>query len=152
MSISKCEDLELDLNRQPNACFINNCFNVGLKAWLANTDIQSIFNEYKAVTYLRQYFSKTEDQHSQAMKQAAKEDFENKMHHHDTIKTIARAYLSNRDCFFYHILPKLKLKRIFPVVHFIKNNLPAEKVQVLVPQRELSKLPDEAIIFNRSLL
>ena len=35
-----------------------------------------------------QYFSKTKVQCSKAMKQAAKEAFEDNMHHHDTIKTI----------------------------------------------------------------
>ena len=38
-------------------------------------DMQPVFNEYKTVTYMCQYFSKTEDQSSQAMKQAAKEVF-----------------------------------------------------------------------------
>ena len=31
------------------------------------------------------------------MKQAAKEAFEDIMHHHDTMKTIAKAYLKNRE-------------------------------------------------------
>ena len=56
------------------------------------------------------------------MKQAAKEAFENNIHHHhDTMKTIAKAYLSNRECSVleavYHILPELKLRRIFPAVY-----------------------------------
>ena len=45
-----------------------------------------------------QYFSKTNDQYSQAMKQAAKEVYENNMHHQDTMKTIAKAYLNSREC------------------------------------------------------
>ena len=32
LSISKDEDLELHLKRQPNSCFVNNYFDVGLKA------------------------------------------------------------------------------------------------------------------------
>ena len=32
------------------------------------------------------YLSKNEDQYSQAMKQEAKEDFENNMYHHKNIK------------------------------------------------------------------
>ena len=81
MPISKDEDLELHLKRQPNSCFVNNYFDVGLKAWQANMDIQPVFNEYKAVTYMYQYFSKTEEnQCSQAMKQATKEAYENNMH------------------------------------------------------------------------
>ena len=50
------------------------------------------------MTYLCQYFPKTEGRCSQAMKKAAKKGFENNMHHHDTIETIAKAYLSNPEC------------------------------------------------------
>ena len=39
-----------------------------------------------------QYFSKTEDHCSQAIKQAAKEVFENNNRYHDIMKTIAKAY------------------------------------------------------------
>ena len=62
----------LDLKRQANSCFFNNYFDVGLKALQANMDMQPVFNEYKAVTYMCQYLSKTEDQCSQAIKIAAK--------------------------------------------------------------------------------
>ena len=48
-------------------------------------DIQSGFNKYKPVTYRCQYFSKPEDQFSQATKQGAKEVFESNMHHHEII-------------------------------------------------------------------
>ena len=59
LSISKDEDLELHLKRQHNSCFANNHFDVGLKAWQTNMDIQHVSNEYKAVTYMCQYSSKT---------------------------------------------------------------------------------------------
>ena len=98
LSVSKTEDLELDLKRLPSFCIVNNYFDVSLKAWQANVDIQPVFNKYKAVAYMRQYFSKTKDQYSQAMKQAAKEVYENNMHHQDTMKTIAKAYLNSREC------------------------------------------------------
>ena len=82
-----------------------------------------------------QYFSKTEDQCSQATKQAAKEAFENNIHDLDTMKTIARPYISHRECSFqeavYHILPGLKLRRIFPAVYFVNTNLLEERIQVL---------------------
>ena len=66
MSIPKDEDLELHLKRQPNSCFVNNNFDVGLKAWQANMEIQPLFNEYKTVSYMCQYFSKIQDQRLQA--------------------------------------------------------------------------------------
>ena len=55
------------------------------------------------------------------------------MYHHDTMKTITRAYLSNRECSvqeaIYRILPELKLKRIFPAVHLVNTNLSEERVR-----------------------
>ena len=54
------------------------------------------------------------------------------MHHHDTMKTIAKAYLSNRGCSLqeavYHILPELKLRRIIPAVYFANISPPEERV------------------------
>ena len=72
--------------------FIDN-FSVGLKAWQANMDMKSAFNDYKTATYTRQYFSTTVDQRPQVVKQAAKEAFGNNTHHHNTLKTITKAYL-----------------------------------------------------------
>ena len=78
------------------------------------------------------------------MKQAAKEAFENNIHYHDTMKTIVRGYLSNRECSVqeavYHMLPELKLRRIFPPVYLVNTILPEERVQVLFSEKELSKL------------
>ena len=91
MSISKDEHLELHLKRQPSSCFVDSYHDGGLKDWHANMDIQVVFNEYKAVTYMHKYFSKTEGQCSQAMTKAAKEAFENNLHHNGTMKTIAKA-------------------------------------------------------------
>ena len=102
-----------------------------------------------------QYILKTKDHFSQAMKQAAKEAFENNMHHQDAMETIAKAYLSNQECSVqesvYHILPELKLRRIFPAVYFVNTNLPEERVRVLLSKKKLSELPDNSSnIFKKS--
>ena len=66
------------------------------------------------------------------MKQAAREAFENSMHHPDTMKTIAKADLSNREYSVqeavYHSLPELNLKRISPSVYFVNTKLLEERV------------------------
>ena len=129
MSLSKDEGLELQVKKEACSCFVNNCFNVGLKDWQANLDIQPVFNEYKAVTYMCPYFPKAEDGYSQAMKQVAKEAFENNMHHHDTMETIAKAYLSNQECSVQEAV--FKLRRIVPAVYFVNTNPQEEIVQVL---------------------
>ena len=59
--------------RAPNACFVNNFFTEGLQEWKANIGIQPVFDHYKAVTCMCVYFSKAEDETSEAMKQAARE-------------------------------------------------------------------------------
>ena len=97
----------------------------------------------------------TEDQCSQAMKEAAKEAYENNMHHHDTMKTTAKVYLNSRECSVqenvYRILPELKLRRIFPTVYFVNTNLPEERVQILLSEKKLSELPDDSPnIFKKS--
>ena len=48
-------------------------------------------------------------------------------------------------------LPELKLRRIFPTVQFVDTNLLEKRIQILLPQKERSKLPkDSQNIFKRS--
>ena len=68
LSISPDNDFQIHLRCPPNSCFINNYFEEGLIVWEANIDIQPVINHYKAVTYMCAYFSKSEDETSQAMK------------------------------------------------------------------------------------
>ena len=97
-------------------------------------DIQPVFNEYKAVTYMCQYFSKTDNAHKPCNKRQKR-----------PMRTI-RIITMN-----YHILPELKLRRIFPAVYFFDTNLPEERVQVLLSENKLSKLPDDSPnIFKKS--
>ena len=90
-----------------------------------------------------QYFSNTEDRCSQAMKQAAKDVFENNMHHNDTIACLSNRERSVQES-VYHIPPEMKLRRIFPVVYFVNTNSPEERVQALLSEKELSKLSDDS--------
>ena len=102
-----------------------------------------------------QYFLKTDDQCSQAIKQAAKEAFENNMHYNDPMKTTAKAFLSNRECSVqkevYHVLPELKLRIIFPTVDFVNINALEERIQVLLFGKEFNEVTDyspNVLIFN----
>ena len=60
------------------------------------------------------------------MKQASQEAFENNMHHRATMKVINKVYLSNQECYVqevvHHVLPELKLRRIFPAAYFVNAN------------------------------
>ena len=89
-----------------------------------------------------QYFSKIEDQCSQTMKQEVRKNIKNNIHHRDTIKTIAKAYLSNKECSVretvFLILAELKLRRIFPAVYFANINLSEKRSQVLLSEKKTS--------------
>ena len=61
-------DFQIHIKREPNACFINNFFIERLQVWKSNIDIQPVVNHYKAVTCMSAYFSKSEDETSEAMK------------------------------------------------------------------------------------
>ena len=85
---------------------------------LANIKIQPVIYEYKAVAYLSQYFSKTEDKCSHTIKEAAKENFKIQHKHKENVlhKKYFTKFCQNRE----------KLKRIFSAVPFVKLNLPDE--------------------------
>ena len=89
LSISKDDGLELHVKRKLNSCFVSNYFDDGLKVWQANMVIEPVFIDYEAVAYICSYVSKSEDQCSQAIKNAAKEAFKNNLHHQGTMKTIS---------------------------------------------------------------
>ena len=58
---------------------MNNYFYDRLMAWEANMDIQPVSNHYKAVAYISTYLSKSENECSVAMKQAAIDVFEKQL-------------------------------------------------------------------------
>ena len=90
--------------------------------------------------FMSQYFSKTKDKCLEAMKQVAKETLKNNVHHHDTKKTNIKGYSCNGESSVqeavYHILPELKLRRIFPSVYFVNIK---QRVQVLLSKKRTEK-------------
>ena len=71
-SISSDSAFQIHFKRDPKSCFISNYFKDGLMAWEVNLDIQPVLDYYKAVSYMCAYLSKSEDESSEAMKQAAR--------------------------------------------------------------------------------
>ena len=93
LSISVDTDFQTHLRRMPNSRFINNYFAKGLEVWRANIDIHPVFNNHKAVQCMCAYFSKAEDETSEALKQAAREAFILGKSDFTKMKTIAKAYI-----------------------------------------------------------
>ena len=63
-----------------------------LQAWTANIVIQSVLNNYKAITYMCAYFSKTENETSEAIKQAVKEAYMSENTELEKLRAVAKAY------------------------------------------------------------
>ena len=70
------------------------------------------------------------------------------------MKTIVKVYLSNRECSvqeaIYHVLPELKLRRIFLAVYFVDTNFTDERVQVLLSEKNLANYQTIAQIFSKN--
>ena len=61
------------LKRNLGSCFVHNHDPVLLKLGKENLDIYSIHNYSKALTYMTAYFSKSDIEFSESLKQAARE-------------------------------------------------------------------------------
>ena len=134
LNISTDKDFQIHFKRPTNSCFVNNYFVDGLRGWEANIDIQPVINHYKAVSYMCAYFSKSEDESTEAMKQAAKEAMKSNISAYEQMKSIARAYITKCECSIqeavYHVMPELWLRKSYPTVIFINTNLPEKRFRI----------------------
>ena len=155
--ISEDTYFQIHLRRAPNSCFVNNYFQLGLKSWDANMDIQPVINEYKVISYMCVYLSKTEDSCSNAIKQALTESIDRRQNNFDQMRVIAHAYTSNQECSLqeavYHRLLELWLKKVIPGVIYANTNLP-EKTFKMVRSKEgiACLLDDSEDIFKKNML
>ena len=136
LSISPDNDYEIHLKRGTTSCFVNNYNPVLLKAWKANLDIQPGHNYSKALlTYMTAYFSKSESEVSESLKQAAKEIKNQNLNVRDTRKKLAYSLISSRQLSVqeavYNILPELGLRKCSPGLSFINTNLPNNRIRMI---------------------
>ena len=91
LKISTDNNFQIHFRRKPNSCFVNNYFNEGLLAWIANIDTQPVINHYKTVAYMCAYFSKSEDEASEVMKQVTKEAVKENLNVFEKMKAVSRS-------------------------------------------------------------
>ena len=142
------KDFQLHLKRPTNFYFLNNYTEIGLLASEAKIDIQPAYNYYKAITYICNYLSKEGDECSQAMKRTFKETLEKEDSYYEQMKTIAHAYSSKRECFLqeaaYHVMPELRLRKVFPTVVNVNSNVPDKRVKLILSKKGLSLLTEDS--------
>ena len=120
-------------------------------------NIQLVFNHYRAVTYLRNYLSKQEDECSQAIKQAVKEAAENNLDNYQQIKSVSHAYSSKRKCSLqesvYDIIRAKWFRKIFPGVIYANSDLPEKRLKMILSEKEIAELPDNNTdLFKRKMI
>ena len=94
------------------------------------------------------YFSKTEDETSEAMKQAAKEAFNTNKTNIEQVRSIARAYVTKRECSVqesvYLVMPELWLRKSFPGKVFANSNLPENRYRMCLSKNEIDELAEDS--------
>ena len=108
LSISNDSDFQTHLKLQRNKFFMNNYFIEGLEAWKANIDTHSVFNHYKAFTYMCVVcvfiFIKHKTRHlKQRGRLKRKEDVSGKTDLRK-MRTVARAYSTKREYLFQEVV------------------------------------------------
>ena len=103
------------------------------------------------------YFSKSESEVSESLKQAAKEIKNQNLNVRDAMKKIAYSFISSRQLSVqeavYNVLPELWLRKCSPGISFINTNLPNNRIRMIKSKEELELLPDNSTdIFKKSII
>ena len=85
------------LQREPNACWVNQYNPHLMTAWNANMDIQYVVDAYSCIAYILSYISKKESEETQLLKTAQKEAREGNTDAIAELRKIGRVYLSHRE-------------------------------------------------------
>ena len=145
------------MKRSTGSCFVNNYNPVLLKAWKANLDIHPVHNYFKALTFMAAYFSKSESEVSESLKQAAKKEKNQNLSVRDAMKKITYSFISSCQLSVqeagYNALPELWLRKCSPGISFINKNLPNNRIRMIKPKEELELLPENSTgIFKKSII
>ena len=87
------------------------------------------------------YFSKSESEVSELLKQAAKQIKNQHLNMHDAMKKIAYSFISSRQLSVqeavYNVLSELRLRICSPAISFINTNLPNNGIRMIKSTEEL---------------
>ena len=102
------------------------------------------------------YFSKSEDESSEAMKQTKKEASTFNLNAFEQIKSISRAYSTKRECAVqeavYRVMPEIWLRETFTGVIFANRNLPEPIYRICRSEEEILEIPDNNTdVFKRNI-
>ena len=127
------------MKRDTRSCFVNDYNPILVKAWRANIDLQPVANYYKAVAYITEYFSKSEHETSEALRQAEKEIKAQKIKTKEAMYKIAHAFTSACQVpvqeAAYLCLPELWLRKLSASALYVNTNIPFKRVRMLKSEK-----------------
>ena len=147
LSISSDSHYLIHFKRGTDSCFVNNCNPILLKAWQANIDLKPVY-DYKAITHMTAYFSKSETETTEALKHAVHEIRTQNTATRKAMYKLAQAFISSRQLSVqeavYFCLPELWLRKCFPDVRFVDTSLPRDRIRISKSKEEISQLSDDS--------
>ena len=103
------------------------------------------------------YFSKSESEVSELLKQAAKQIKNQHLNMHDAKKKIAYSFISSRQLSVQeavcNVLPELWIRKCSPGISFINTNLPNNRITMIKCKEKLELLLDNSTdIFKKGII
>ena len=103
------------------------------------------------------YFSKSESEVSESLKQAAKQIKNQHLNMHDAMKKIAYSFISSRQLSVQeavcNVLPELWIRKCSPGISFINTNLPNNRITMIKCKEKLELLLDNSTdIFKKGII
>ena len=128
------------LKRDPKEAYINNYNPEWMKAWDGNMDISVCLDYFAIVTYITDYYTKTESGVTKAINAAVKASKERGDDMTATMSHLVYAYLKSREMgeseAYYRIIPSLHLSQSNVKCTFVATGFPENRSTMLRPVNE----------------
>ena len=133
------------MKRDPNEAYINNYNPEWLKAWDGNMDITVCLDYFAIITYITDYYTKTESGVTKAINAAMKASKERGDDMTATMRHLAHTFLKSREMgeseAYYRIFPHLHLSQSNIKCIFVNTGFPENRSTMVMPVKEKSTIP-----------
>ena len=123
------------LKRQPSEIYINNYNHEWILAWNGNLDIQICLDFFAVVTYITDYYSKSETKLTDVLVRTAKENKDKTLQ--QRMRLLAQTFLTHRKMgeseAYYRIFPFLHLKESNIKCTFVQSGFESKRHKFLIP-------------------
>ena len=135
------------LKRDPREAYINNYNPEWMKAWDGNMDIQVCLDYFAIITYITDYYTKTESGVTKAISAAVKASKERGDDMTKTMRHLSHAFLTSREMgeseAYYRIFPHLHLSQSNVKCTFVATGFKENRSTMVMPMNDGNRAPDK---------